>query len=74
MATTQSQKCFIKFIRERIVAAYSYTCNLVICRICDGRWFISLVYSKHIQLELSKYINVHMNNVNTSILTTINQI
>ena len=36
MATTQSQKCFIKFIRERIVAGYSYTCNLVICRICDG--------------------------------------
>ena len=37
MATTQSQKCFIKFIRERIVDDYSYTCNLVICRICDGR-------------------------------------
>ena len=37
MATTQSQKCFTKFIRDRIVAGYSYTCNLVICRICDGR-------------------------------------
>ena len=37
MATTQSQKCFTKFIRERIVAGYSYTCNLVICRTCDGR-------------------------------------
>ena len=37
MATTQSQKCFTKFIRERIVAGYSYTCNLVICHICDGR-------------------------------------
>ena len=36
MATTQSQKSFIKFIRERIVAAYSYTCNLVIYRIYDG--------------------------------------
>ena len=37
MATTQLQKYFIKFIRERIVVDYSYTCNLVICRICDGR-------------------------------------
>ena len=37
MATTQSQKCFTKFIRERIVADYSYTCNLVICHVCDGR-------------------------------------
>ena len=37
MATTQSQKCFTKFIRERIVAGYSYTCNLVICHVCDGR-------------------------------------
>ena len=37
MATTQSQKCFTKFIRERIVVGYSYTCNLVICRTCDGR-------------------------------------
>ena len=37
MATTQSRKCFIKIIRERIVADHSYTCNLVICRFCDGR-------------------------------------
>ena len=37
MATTQSQKCFTKFIRETIMAGYSYTCNLVICHICDGR-------------------------------------
>ena len=37
MATTQSQKCFIKFIREKIVAGYSDICNLIICRICDGR-------------------------------------
>ena len=37
MATTQSQKCFIKFIKEKIVAEYSYTCNLVICRIFDCR-------------------------------------
>ena len=44
MATTQSQKCFTKFIRERIVAGYSYTCNLVICHICDidslFNWYI----------------------------------
>ena len=36
MDTTQSWKSFIKFIRERIVASYCYTCNLVICRIYDG--------------------------------------
>ena len=47
-ATTLTQKCFIKFVRERIVVGYSYTCNLVICRICDG----ILVYLKYIQLEL----------------------
>ena len=56
MATTQSQKCFIKFIRERIVAGYSYTCNLVICRIYDGSLFHWYNYLKHIQLEFLEYI------------------